>query len=662
MQNLIKNGLSLKTQLYGLLVLLAVLSFSGRLYFNIQSTKSYFQEQMSSHAQDAATSLGLSISPYMDDENIVIADTMVSAIFDSGYYASIEMKGTNNEIIFTRKNPLEVTDVPTWFINLIDLDAPVMTSEVNNGWNIAGTLYVQSHAGVSYIKMWDYLKKSIYGSLFIIFICFIVAYFILKAVFKPLDTLEAQAAAVSKKQFKLNPKIPFTKELRKVTSAMNNMVSNLEKTFTNLNDQSERLNKEVYLDSLTGLGNRKAFETYFYNTASQLMDNDRYTLCMITLPSLQTINNDLGYQEGDNYVTSAARKIQTVLDLLPEHRLFRLAGGTFVALLHYPSFATSETLSPLGLYNKNIGNRYTHGFLTLTYCEFGSEDKLTDLLSKLDTSNTVVQQTHPESFQSNSGYSVSKWREIIDALINDAEIEFSFQPIKVKSENGETEYFEVFSQLIYQDERISNVELFAMADRLGKTLELDKKLIKSFIQIKEFHNTRKFALNLSRETITNDEFIEWLSVLAQAHPILTYNLIFEVKEASLVSDIEKARQHIDDLKSINIGVCIEHFGTSSASFKYLKGLDVEFVKLDASFTNDLESNSQSEFFVSTVTHICHGFGIQVIGCQIEDDYVFEKLKELGFDGFQGKYIQGVQKISTSTNEQEFVSGNKLLSF
>lgn len=660
MQNLTKHGLSLKTQVYGLLLLLACLTFFGRLYVNAQSTKTYFQEQMSSHAQDAATSLGLSISPYMDEENLVIAETMIAAIFDSGYYASIEFRNINNQVVIERKNPNTLVDVPNWFIKLIPLTAPTKTSEVNSGWQIAGTLYVTSHAGVSYQKMWENLKRSFIGSTLVILLCFVIAYFILKAVFKPLNLLEAQALAVSKKQFTVNNKIPFTTELRSVTTAMNKMVTNLEKTFNNLTEQSERLNNEVYLDPLTGLGNRKAFDSHFNNTLMQLNDRDHYTICMFTLPSLQQVNNDLGYQEGDAYVQGAVTAISNVLFNLPEHKLFRLAGGTFIATLHYPSFAIEDELAPLQMLNSHGDTRYSQGFITFTHCEFNNQDKLSTLLSKLDTATTVNQQQVQSGFSSNSGFSVTKWREIIDSIITNADIEFSFQPIKAKQGDLNAEYFEIFSQFIYQGERISNVELFAMAERLGKTLELDKKLIKSFVQIKESHRDRVFALNLSRDTITNTNFIKWLNALCQAHPVLTTNLLFEVKESSLINNVNLASEHIDVLKQLNIGVCIEHFGTSSASFKYLKGLDVEYVKLDASFTNELNENPQSEFFVSTVATICHGFGIKVIGCQIESQSVMEKLQLLGFDGYQGKQIQTVIKISTNTQKNEFTFNTKTL--
>ena len=107
-----------------------------------------------------------------------------------------------------------------------------LSSGVNNGWQIAGTLYVTSHVVVSYLKMWEHTKRAAIGSMLIIIACMILAYFILKVIFKPLNQVQQQAESDSQKRFDVNTKIPFTTELRSVTNAINKMVSNLQKTLT----------------------------------------------------------------------------------------------------------------------------------------------------------------------------------------------------------------------------------------------------------------------------------------------------------------------------------------------------------------------------------------------------------------------------------------------
>lgn len=108
-----------------------------------------------------------------------------------------------------------------------------------------------------------------------------------------------------------------------------------------------------------------------------------------------------------------------------------------------------------------------------------------------------------------------------------------------------------------------------------------------------------------------------------------------------------ASLHIDAIKELGINVCIEHFGTSLTSFRYLQGLDIEYVKIDGSYIQDLVTNPQSQFYIQTVNNICHGFGIKVLACLIEKTETLEILESLGCDGVQGNLILSPSKIIKS---------------
>ena len=123
----------------------------------------------------------------------------------------------------------------------------------------------------------------------------------------------------------------------------------------------------------------------------------------------------------------------------------------------------------------------------------------------------------------------------------------------------------------------------------------------------------------------------------------------------MLYNVHIASQHIDIIKDIGISVCIEHFGTSLTSFRYLQGLDIEYVKIDGSYIQDLLDNSQSQFFIQTVNNICHGFGIKVLACLVEGPETLDMLENLGCDGVQGNLIMPpsnvIKTIQSSTNKQ-----------
>ena len=666
MYRLFKNGLSLKTQVYGLIILISVISFFVRVATDVQTTRQYLQTQMGSHAQDTATSLGLSISPYLDDESLMIAQTMATAIFDSGYYKQIKFTDMQSNVVFELTNPKRVESVPGWFINAVELNAPTMSSELNNGWVMAGTLNVTSHAGQSYLTLWEHTKRSFYGSFLLLAGSLAVAFLILGTVFRPLKAVEHQAQLVTRKRFTLNEQIPVARELRTVTKAINNMVINLQSTFDSLTKQTQTLTEEVYIDPLTGLGNRRSFENHFSSVVDTITEDAPITAMMITLPSLTNINQTVSYQDGDEHVYDVSTTLQSILSELTNTKLFKLNGSTFIALAPFDvPFLNKTKLDINDAFSQKKNSLHVNGFANLSLVSVEKGSSLGSVLSALDTGCTIGETAATNKVDKDTLFSVKQWRALIQSIIDSGEVSFSVQAVKQANSEHQQCYFEVFAHFIHEGEKVNNGHLFAMAEKLNLTEELDKKIIRNFVNVKEQYPKDVFALNLSKAALYSTDFIEWLKLYATTKPILKTNLLFELHEISLLYNVHVASLHIDVIKDIGINVCVEHFGTSLTSFRYLQGLDIEFVKIDGSYIQDLLDNTQSQFFIQTVNNICHGFGIKVLACLIEIPETLKALEKLGCDGVQGNLIMPPSQIVKTNNNgvnKEFTFCSNTLKF
>ena len=650
MSRLFKNGLSLKTQVYGLIIVISVVSFVVRVITDVETTRDYLQTQMGSHAQDTATSLGLSISPYLEPENLVIAETMATAIFDSGYYKEIKFTNSQSQVVFDLENPKRVESVPNWFIALTSLKTPTMQSELNNGWIMAGILEVTSHTGQSYVTLWEHTKRSFYGSFLILIASLVVAFLILREVFKPLKAVEHQAQLVTRKRFTLNEEIPVARELRTVTKAINNMVINLQSTFDSLTKQTHTLTEEVYIDSLTRLGNRKLFENHFSSVVDTITTDDPLTAMMITLPSLTNINQSVSYQDGDAHVKDVSVILTKIIGNLTNSKIFRLNGSTFIALIPYDTqFLNRTRLEITDAFSKQKNSLHVNGFANFAILEVTKGSSIGSVLSALDTGSTIGDTIDTNKTDKDILFSVKQWRTLIQSIIESGEVSFSVQPVKRANSQNKQCYFEAFAHFTHEGEKVNNGHLFAMAEKLNLTEELDKKIIRNFVNIKEQYPDDVFALNVSKASLYSADFIQWLTLYAHTKPVVKTNLIFELHEISLLYNVHIASKHIDAIKDIGINVCIEHFGTSLTSFRYLQGLDIEYVKIDGSYIQDLLDNSQSQFFIQTVNNICHGFGIKVLACLIEKPETLKMLENLGCDGVQGNLIMEPSKVLTGKN-------------
>ena len=648
-----KSGISLRTQLYSLVIGIALITFIGASWVSVDTTRTYLNEQMQSHAQDAATSVGLSISPYMDGENSMIVETMIVAIFDSGYYQKVSLTDIDNNVIMLRENNRVIDGVPNWFVNFFELTPPIMSSEVNNGWNIAGTLSFQSHVGSSYEKLWQHAINNFYSSLVIAIFAFLIAHIILRSVLTPLSQVEAQAISVSKKNFTFIKKLPMTRELKTVINAMNIMVTNTQSSFDLVSKQAKKLTNELFIDDLTQLGNRRAFQSQFKISIDDMQSNDFATLGFVQLHSLQHINTELGYKAGDTYVCQAAMLITEQLKPFIGAKVYRISGGSFFFTIN----SVGEDVISFCEYINNEfsilnSNYYEHGFGKLVATTYGHNDNLSTLLAKLDTlltqENSATSSGEVYSDKNiHSSHGLREWSVIIDDLIKANHIEFTFQPVISTNcdvaINPESQsnvlYYELFSKFLINNEMVANNQLYSMAERLNKSQELDKLVLNKLVNLPHIALNSKIAINLTHQSLHSTDFRHWLADFIHENKSNLPPLVFEINEEAILAGISSSISFIQLAKSLNIEMCIDRFGASFTSFKYLKGLDVDYLKIDGAYIHELEMNHENKHFIQAVTQIGHGVGIKILTSHVESLETKQLLSELYCDGLQGNIIQ-----------------------
>ena len=223
-----------------LIFLLAV--FIGSFLINVKLTREYVNEQLATHAQDTATSLGLSISPYVAEEGgLPVAETMINAIFDSGYYQTILLTDLDGKPVIVRENPNKIDTVPTWFTNVVEVTPPTKETNLTDGWNMSGYLAVKSHPGLANEKLWESITQSaiMFSAAFVV--AYIVLFFIIRAITKPLSIVISKITDIQQLEFSQIEYKPFTKELSFIVAAVNKLSHSVESMFKEL---SHKINIE----------------------------------------------------------------------------------------------------------------------------------------------------------------------------------------------------------------------------------------------------------------------------------------------------------------------------------------------------------------------------------------------------------------------------------
>lgn len=677
---MIKKGLSLHVQLYGLIVALVAAAFMGSVYNNILNMRDYLSIQLASHAQDAAHNLGLSISPYMDEPELVVAQTMASAMFDSGYYHRIGFSDTAGVLKFELVNPESVDEVPNWFRTHFTLSAPIEVSEVSNGWIPAGNLSVQSHLGNAYIALWQHSVTTAWFSSLLFIVALLLTHFILRAILRPLSTIAQQATEVTRKNFVVNNERPVTSELKTVVNAMNNMVENVQRTFNEQTERAAQLSKEVYIDSLTGLPNRKAAMQQFdsMQLERQHSHNPAYAL-WATMTSLKSLNEQMGYQDGDQYISTASTLFQQFL-FHDCWQLYRISGSEFL-IFGEASSEQAETLlgSLMAEVQSQVSSRYPDGFAIIAAEPIGMSDDFTAVAKRIDTKITTQQyfnSTSSPASNVSSGKSKLEWQATLSqyaALIKDVDtsslnlenFEISCKPLDelfdlslqpVFDSQGNVSYAEAFVRFTLNNEILPTADVFAMAERLGYSITIEKAVVSYILhRISKITSTR-IALNIGNGACAEPEFVNWLFTTIDKLQTKLPPLAVEVNENAVVNAVEHAKRFFARAKQSSVMTVIERFGGSINSFRYIRSLDLDAVKIDGSYIKDLD-NSETRFFVEALVQICHGIGIKIIASHVESHSCKQQCRQLHIEMLQGNALSSVTAFSRLYEELS-CNGNK----
>jgi PAS domain S-box-containing protein len=233
---------------------------------------------------------------------------------------------------------------------------------------------------------------------------------------------------------------------------------------------------------------------------------------------------------------------------------------------------------------------------------------------------------------------------IRDALDDDRMVLYS-QPIVPIGAGSRSE--ELLLRMVGRDgEIVPPGSFLPTAEKYGLIAEIDQWVIGQAVRLAA--NGRRVEVNLSAESIVS---IDLLSVIRRA---LTEsgadpaNLIFEITETSLMSDLDAGEALARALAEIGCEIALDDFGTGFGSFTYLKKLPIKYLKIDVDFVRDLATNAANRHVVNAIVSLARGFGQQTIAEGVEDAETLELLRDCGVDFAQGFYIGRPAPIDDSS--------------
>jgi EAL domain-containing protein (putative c-di-GMP-specific phosphodiesterase class I) len=116
------------------------------------------------------------------------------------------------------------------------------------------------------------------------------------------------------------------------------------------------------------------------------------------------------------------------------------------------------------------------------------------------------------------------------------------------------------------------------------------------------------------------------------------SIVVEVTEDSFISDPERARTVLQDIRSHGLQIAIDDYGTGFSSLSYLRDLPVNELKIDRSFVSTMTTDRRSRMIIASTVHMAHALDLRLVAEGVEDATAAVELAEMDVDVLQGYHI------------------------
>ncbi len=614
----------------------------------VRASRHYLQEQLTSHAQDVATSLGLVLPLSMQNNDRVRLETTVDAVFERGYYRAIRVLSPDGHTLLLRQLPPAPPSVPGWFARLVPLTAPSAQSLISAGWRQLGRVVVTSSPDFAYLQLWHTTRAATALLALFYLIALVLLGALLRTVLRPLRDIEAVAADIGERRFTTVQRIPAARELRRVVQAINSLSGKIREAIGLEIATAERYRVEAYRDALTGFDNRRSFNHQLENSL-HTHGGQSAVLYLVQLEGLDALNAAQGFAAGDALVRALADALRT-LDPGAQPLRARLGGSTF-ALLGWgvgpdaaqqfgqrldQAVAAVVAHSGAGDVSHGIGAVYVPHSAGGVSALLGEADAgVRQALAQTGAHRLVLVQHDPGAIDAQGA---TAWKAFIGGALSGGDIALWQQTVFLFAQPPRVLQCELTGSLLdATGEPVPAARFIPMALRFGLMPALDRAFLDAIFQHFTAHpgDGGQLAVNLSMQSIHDAALLEHLLEMLRAHPELARRLVFEVPEFGLAHDLARAAASVERLRAAGAGFAVDNFGFHPAAFQYLQQLRPSYIKLAASYLQDLETDPGNQFFIASVVRVARPLDILTLACGVESEARLVLLRNLGVSGYQG---------------------------
>ena len=407
--------------------------------------------------------------------------------------------------------------------------------------------------------------------------------------------------------------------------------------------QERELQRQLYIDTMTGLPNRAALQKAIALHYGQ-------KLMLVNIDEFNTINTIYGESIGDELIIEVSKKLQMMLTS-EDLTLYRHSGDEFAILANEKvpedifredTVLIAHQLNPLEVVCSShlISVRARIG--ASQGMRSGNPRSLVSMASLALREAKKSKQSY--AFYSEVADNILHLEEnlvtleMLEYALNERKVEVHFQAI-ANTKMHEVEKFEALVRirdthgtLHYPNEFITIAKGARLYSRLSK------EVFRQTLETAQRNPAYEFSFNIEMSDILDvrtRQFI--LYELRESN--CAERIIFELVESEELEGSDDVEHFFKLIKEAGSKIAIDDFGSGYSNYAYLMRLGVDIVKIDGSLVADITTNLNHKRIVKSIINIMHDLGMKVVAEFIEDKETYQMIVLLGADYAQGHFVE-----------------------
>ncbi|MEC8233341.1 MAG: GGDEF domain-containing phosphodiesterase [Pseudomonadota bacterium] len=246
-----------------------------------------------------------------------------------------------------------------------------------------------------------------------------------------------------------------------------------------------------------------------------------------------------------------------------------------------------------------------------------------------------------------------QWVNTIKEALEKDQFFLVAQNIQSKAPGPHQHHYEILLRLMNTNGNLcSPGQFLPAAERYNLMPNIDRWVIKAYFSWLS-ENPEHLAqldcasINLSTHSIGDKFFANYLIDAFERYAIPAEKICFEITEGMAIIHLDNTQAFIERFRALGCRFALDDFGTGFSSYAYLKDLQVDYLKIDGVFVNNICDDEISLAMVKSISEVAKAIGIETIAEFVEDEATLNKLSEIGIDYFQGYHVHKPSRLDAN---------------